>query len=172
MKLNGDHSAVIGLGSNLGDRAANLLRAIERLLACHIPVSRLSNIYETEPVDYLEQPAFLNMVALLRDAHLPPPRDLLSICLKIEADLGRDRQIPKGPRLIDLDLLIYDDLIFEDRSPDLDLILPHPRMHERRFVLAPLAELLPEEKHPLLQTSYRVLLNDLQSPGQVWLYSG
>jgi len=171
MKFDGEHSAVIGLGSNLGDRAAYLLRAIERLLACGIPVSRLSSIYETEPVDYLEQPSFLNMAALLKDSRLPAPRDLLSICLKIEADLGRDRQIPKGPRVIDLDLLIYDDLIIEDRSADLDLILPHPRMHERRFVLAPLVELVPEDKHPLLQTSYRTLLNNLQSPGRIWLYS-
>jgi 2-amino-4-hydroxy-6-hydroxymethyldihydropteridine diphosphokinase len=172
MRLEGEHSAVIGLGSNLGDRAAYLLRAVERLLARAIPVVKLSSIYETEPVDFLDQSPFLNMAALVQGPRLPVPRDLLSICLKIEADLGRDRLMPKGPRGIDLDLLIYDDLIIEDRSPDLDLILPHPRMHERRFVLVPLVELLPEGMHPLFRTSYSVLLSNLQSPGRVELYQG
>ena len=162
--------AAIAFGSNLGDRAANLLRAVDRLLAADINLSRLSNIYETDPVDYLDQPAFLNMVGLV-SGNLPPARVLLSICLKIESDLGRDRIIPKGPRLIDLDLLIYDDLTIEDRSADLDLILPHPRLHERRFVLVPLVELLPQGVHPKLQIGYNDLLEQLQSPGRVARYT-
>jgi 2-amino-4-hydroxy-6-hydroxymethyldihydropteridine diphosphokinase len=165
-----EHIAVIGLGSNLGDRAAYLLRAVERILSAGIEVSRLSDIYETDPIDYLDQPSFLNMVAILSGARLPSAPDLLSICLKIEVDLGRDRAIPKGPRVIDLDLLIYDDLICEDRSSDLDLILPHPRLHERRFVLVPLVELLPAGIHPKLRKSYSRLLEDLGEGGGVVRY--
>ncbi|MEW6730296.1 MAG: 2-amino-4-hydroxy-6-hydroxymethyldihydropteridine diphosphokinase [Acidobacteriota bacterium] len=160
------HQAVIGLGSNLGDRAAYLLRAITALIAAGIRLVNLSSIYETEPVDYLDQPSFLNMIAIAADP-LPDPQDLLSICLKIEADLGRDREITKGPRVIDLDLLIYDDLISEDRS---DLILPHPRLHNRRFVLMPLAELLPHALHPKLKISYTQLLSELRLPGKVFRY--
>jgi 2-amino-4-hydroxy-6-hydroxymethyldihydropteridine diphosphokinase len=169
-RSDGKHLAAIGLGSNLGDRAAYLLRSIERLTALGVPVTRISRIYESEPVDYLDQPAFLNMVLLAEDLRLPPPKDLLSICLKIEKDLGRDRLIPKGPRVIDLDLLIYDDLIFKDRSDDLDLILPHPRMHERGFVLQPLAELIPQELHPVLNVTYSALLERLQLFGKITLY--
>ena len=167
------HLAAISFGSNLGDRAANILRAVERLLASRINLSRLSNIYETDPVDYLDQPAFLNMVGIVTGS-LPSPIDLLSICLKIESDLGRDRIIPKGPRLIDLDLLIYDDLVLEDRasarSGDLDLILPHPRMHERRFVLVPLVELMPLGVHPRLEIGYSALLERLPVTGKVVRY--
>ena len=154
----------------MGDRAANLLRAVELILAAGLNIKSLSSIYETDPVDYLDQPPFLNMVALVSGHNLPPPLDLLAICLKIETDLGRDRLIPKGPRVIDLDLLIYDDLICEDRSADLDLILPHPRLHERRFVLVPLLELLPAGIHPKLQMSYNELLENLRAPGEVRLY--
>jgi 2-amino-4-hydroxy-6-hydroxymethyldihydropteridine diphosphokinase len=160
--------AAIGLGANLGDRAAYLLRALGALIAVGLTISQLSQIYETDPVDYLDQPPFLNMVAVVSGPDLPPPPDLLAICLKIETDLGRDRLVPKGPRCIDLDLLL--DLICEDRSGDLDLILPHPRMHQRRFVLAPLVELMPERCHPISQLPYKALLTQLSTPGKAAPY--
>ena len=175
LQKSGDRFAAIGLGSNLGDRAANLLRAVERLIAAEIDILRLSSIYETDPVDYLDQPVFLNMVALVGGSRLPDPKDLLAICLKIESDLGRDRIIPKGPRLIDLDLLIYDDLIEDpiaDQRSTGAPILPHPRMHERRFVLVPLVELLPEGIHPKLRLSYKTLLDGLLVKDGVALYRG
>ncbi len=167
-ETNNIHFAAIGLGSNLGDRAANLLRATARLLP--FKLVKLSNIYETAAVDYLDQPVFLNMVALLVDQKLPPPLDLLRICLQIENDLGRKRTINKGPRTIDLDLLIYDDLIIDQSNNDPALILPHPRLHTRRFVLTPLAELLPTAVHPQLQLSYQHLLAKLNSTDAVSRY--
>jgi len=131
----------VGLGSNLGDREATILRALARLQDDHeLRVVRVSTLRETEPVGYLEQPRFLNGVVEL--ATELPARDLLTRLLAIEGELGRTRGDgpPLGPRTIDLDLLLYGDEVIAQAG----LQIPHPRMHERRFVLEPLAELAPE----------------------------
>jgi 2-amino-4-hydroxy-6-hydroxymethyldihydropteridine diphosphokinase len=133
----------LSLGSNLGDRAANLDRAIEALPGIGVRTLRRSSIYETEPVDFLEQPWFLNCV--LEGETLLAPRQLLERLQRIERDLGSRKPFPRGPRIIDLDILFYDDAII--REPGMEI--PHPRLAERRFVLVPLAELAPEFRHPV-----------------------
>lgn len=163
------HSAVLALGSNLGDRAAYLLRAIAHLIAANVTIVACSEIYETDPVDYLAQPAFLNMVVLIKVPPQLSPQRLLSLCLNIETTLGRVRDIDKGPRTIDIDLLCYQDLVLNEAEPQC-LILPHPRLHERRFVLVPLCQLIADEIHPVQQLSYRELLLQLPDLGDVRLY--
>jgi 2-amino-4-hydroxy-6-hydroxymethyldihydropteridine diphosphokinase len=148
-------NAYVGLGSNLGDRAGYLLLAVRGMLEAGLDVIRLSSIYETAPVDNVDQPAFLNMVAELRGPALPTSVQLLARLLRIEYSLGRTRDIHNGPRTIDLDLLIFKD---EHASTDF-LTLPHPRLHLRRFVLVPLNELVPSLVHPTLSKSIRDLLN-------------
>src|SRR5215216_1012101 len=147
-------NAYVGLGSNLGDRAGYLLLAVRGMLDAGFDVIRLSSIYETEPVEYEEQPAFLNLVAELRGAMLPSPEQTLARLLRIEYALGRTRDVPLGPRTIDLDLLIFRD----ERSDTEFLKLPHPRIAARRFVLVPLAELIADLTHPALGKSIRELL--------------
>ncbi len=147
-------NAYVGLGSNLGDRAGYLLLAVRGMLDAGLDVIRLSSIYETEPVEYEEQPAFLNMVAELRGATLPSPEQTLARLLRIEHALGRTRDVPMGPRTIDLDLLIFKEL-----KSDTDFLrLPHPRIAQRRFVLVPLVELAPNLVHPVLGNTTRELL--------------
>jgi 2-amino-4-hydroxy-6-hydroxymethyldihydropteridine diphosphokinase len=139
--------AAIGLGSNLaskfGERDGNLRVAIGRVGRLG-RILAVSEFYDTEPVGFLEQPRFLN-AAMLLETDLGPV-ELLGGMLEIERGMGRDREsVPaKGPRVIDLDLLLYEDRILE--LPE--LTLPHPAMHERRFVLEPLAEVAPEWRHP------------------------
>lgn len=147
-------NAYVGLGSNLGDRAGYLLLAVRGMLDAGLDVIRLSSIYETEPVEFEEQPAFLNMVAELRGSTLPSPEQTLARLLRIEYSLDRTRDVPLGPRTIDLDLLIFKDL----KSDSDFLRLPHPRMAQRRFVLVPLAELVPNLVHPVLGNSIHELL--------------
>jgi 2-amino-4-hydroxy-6-hydroxymethyldihydropteridine diphosphokinase len=147
-------NAYVGLGSNLGDRAGYLLLAVHGMLDAGLDVIRLSSIYETAAVEYEKQPAFLNMVAELRGATLPSPEQTLARLLRIEYALGRTRDVPMGPRTIDLDLLI-----FEDQRSDTEFLkLPHPRIAARRFVLVPLAELVPGLVHPVLGKSMSELL--------------
>jgi 2-amino-4-hydroxy-6-hydroxymethyldihydropteridine diphosphokinase len=136
--------AYVGLGSNLGDRAGYLLLAVRGMMGAGLRVRRLSAIYETEPVDVIDQPAFLNMVAELEAGPLPSPEQLLARLLRIEYALGRRRERRRGPRTIDLDLLFYGE---EQRATEF-LTLPHPRLCERRFVLVPLCELDPHLRHP------------------------
>jgi 2-amino-4-hydroxy-6-hydroxymethyldihydropteridine diphosphokinase len=161
--------AYVGLGSNLGDRAGHLLLAVRGLMDAGMTVTRLSSIYETEPVDVREQPAFLNMVAELR-INIFSPEQTLARLLRIEYALGRRREIPRGPRTIDLDLLLYAE---EQRSTEF-LQLPHPRLHERRFVLTPLAELSPQLLHPTLQRSIQQLLIQTKDKAEVktWRATG
>ncbi|MGA9995530.1 MAG: 2-amino-4-hydroxy-6-hydroxymethyldihydropteridine diphosphokinase [Pyrinomonadaceae bacterium] len=158
--------AYVGLGSNLGDRAGNLLLAVRGMMDAGLSVARLSSIYETEPVDVLEQPAFLNMVAELRDVRFSPEQ-LLARLLRIEYALGRRRDVLRGPRTIDLDLLLYDR---EERATEF-LTLPHPRLHLRRFVLTPLAELAPQLSHPTLQKTVSVLLAQTKDSSEVKRWS-
>jgi 2-amino-4-hydroxy-6-hydroxymethyldihydropteridine diphosphokinase len=142
------------MGSNLGDRAGNLLLGVRGMLAAGLSVARLSSVYETEPFGVEdEQPAFLNMLAELR-APLPPPEGLLRLLLDVEHDAGRRRPRPLAPRTLDLDLLLYGDVRLGTDA----LTLPHPRLHLRRFVLVPLAELIPEALHPTLGKTFAHLL--------------
>jgi 2-amino-4-hydroxy-6-hydroxymethyldihydropteridine diphosphokinase len=157
--------AYISLGSNLGDRAENLKRAIDSLRAAGVEVHRLSQIYETEPVDTFPQPLFLNMVAEIKLDDDTTPESLMTQLLQIEQELGRTRQVAKGPRTIDLDLLFFGDEIRDTEF----LRLPHPCLHERRFVLAPLAELSPNLEHPVLRRTVAELLEATSDSSSVSL---
>jgi 2-amino-4-hydroxy-6-hydroxymethyldihydropteridine diphosphokinase len=144
----------VSLGSNLGDRAGNLLLGIRGMLDAGLEISRLSNVYETEPVETFPQPAFLNMVAELSSHALPPPEQMMARLLGVEYALGRTRETAMAPRTIDLDLLLYRG----DTRNTVFLTLPHPRFHLRKFVLIPLAELAPRLVHPTLNKTIRELL--------------
>jgi 2-amino-4-hydroxy-6-hydroxymethyldihydropteridine diphosphokinase len=147
-------NAYVGLGSNLGDRAGYLLLAVRGMLDAGLDVIRLSSVYETAPVENENQPAFLNMVAELGGSTLPSPEQLLARLLRIEYALGRTREVPLGPRTIDLDLL----LVKDEQLNTQFLTLPHPRLHLRRFVLVPLNELVPNLVHPVLKKPVSELL--------------
>lgn len=144
----------IALGTNLGDRLANLRSAIEAL-APDVHITRESTIYETPPWGYTDQPAFLNMV--VEAATSLNPRALLAYLKKREGELGRIESFRYGPRQIDLDILFYDDLVLNED----DLQIPHPRLHERAFVLVPLADLAPDLEHPVFKQRVHSLLNDV-----------
>jgi len=159
-------NAYVSLGSNLGDRAGYLLLAVRGMFAAGLDVIRLSSIYETQPVEYTNQPTFLNMVAELRGTTLPPPEQMLARMLRIEFALGRIRDVHLGPRTIDLDLLIHRD---ELRNTEF-LRLPHPRMHLRRFVLEPLNELVPTLEHPVLKQTIGGLLESSEDLSAVTLW--
>lgn len=134
----------LSLGGNLGRRAANLARARRLLVAAGVEILRESSIYETEPVDYPDQPWFLNQVLEVRTAL--DPRSLLSLARSVETALKRVPTVAKGPRTIDIDILLASDLVVD--TPD--LVIPHPRLHLRNFVLTPLSELVPRLRHPIL----------------------
>jgi 2-amino-4-hydroxy-6-hydroxymethyldihydropteridine diphosphokinase len=162
--------AYLGLGSNLGDRAANLLQALLSLVSGELTLIKASSIYETEPVDYHDQPSFLNMVIALTGEKLEP-FSLLEFCLEIEVRLGRRRTIPRGARTIDIDLLILDDLVIDSIRHGIGLVLPHPRMHLRRFVLTPLVEIAPALQHPVLGKTMRQLLDEVDNSRAVRIYN-
>jgi 2-amino-4-hydroxy-6-hydroxymethyldihydropteridine diphosphokinase len=142
----------LSLGSNLGDRAKNLQDAIAALRKAGISVQRISSMYETEPVDYLGQPRFLNC-ALEAETELGA-LELLHALRGIETQMGSKKLIAKGPRLIDIDILLYGNEIID--TPELQV--PHPRMHLRRFVLEPLVEIAPEAQDPVSHLSIADLL--------------
>jgi len=147
-------NAYVGMGSNLGDRAGYLLLAVRGMFDAGLDVIRLSSIYETAPVENENQPLFLNLVAELRGSTLPTAEQLLARLLRIEYTLGRTRELPMGPRTLDLDLLI-----FKDEQLDTEFLrLPHPRLQFRRFVLVPLNELVPNLIHPVLGMPVHELL--------------
>lgn len=137
------HTVYLALGTNLGDRHKNLFSALD-LLASFAQLEARSNIYETDPWGYTEQPAFLNMCARITTEL--PPLELLQRLKVVEQHMGRVTTFQYGPRLIDLDIIFYDDLVFNH----VVLQIPHPRLYERAFVLVPLAELAPELHHPIL----------------------
>jgi 2-amino-4-hydroxy-6-hydroxymethyldihydropteridine diphosphokinase len=148
----------LSLGSNVGDRAANLNTAIDNLRAFGEVVA-VSSVYETEPVEFTAQPWFLNCAVILDTDKTP--KQLLAGILDIEQRLGRQRLQKKGPRIIDIDILLSGNSIVEDPG----LTIPHPAMHERRFVLEPLAEIAPEVRHPIFKRTIREL-RDALPPGQ------
>jgi 7,8-dihydro-6-hydroxymethylpterin-pyrophosphokinase len=178
----------IGLGSNLGNREANLREARNRLELLGIEIVRASSNYETEPWGYANQPKFLNQVIQVEiksDLTERPnelqqhadsigamlARKLLSNLLKVEIEMGRQRTIANGPRIIDLDLLLFGDLILNSSTgqPDLEgppIVVPHPRMHVRRFVLEPLCEIAPENIHPVLQKTCLELLSSVREANE------
>ena len=142
----------LSLGSNLGDREANLRAAIERLRAPDLRVLRVSPVYETEPVDYTAQRWFLNLVVEAETTLFP--MQLLARIARIERALGRVRAVPKGPRTIDIDILLYGHAVIRSGA----LEVPHPRMGDRRFVLAPLADLAPDLRHPVAHRTMSEML--------------
>jgi 2-amino-4-hydroxy-6-hydroxymethyldihydropteridine diphosphokinase len=157
--------AFLGLGSNLGDREATLGSARQAIQVA-FPGARFSPQYETEPVGGVEQPWFLNQVAEV-ETYLPP-LGLLEWCLVLEKQHGRLRDVPQGPRTLDVDVLLYGDLIHQDES----LSVPHPRMLGRRFVLLPLSDLSPELMIPGTTQTVLEALKGLQNPSVVRPFSG
>jgi 2-amino-4-hydroxy-6-hydroxymethyldihydropteridine diphosphokinase len=148
----------LSLGSNVGDRAANLRTALLRLEAFGKIVA-VSSFYETEPVERVAQPWFLNCAVKLDTEKMP--RQLLAGVLGLEREMGRRRTQKKGPRNIDIDILLFGNSIVKARG----LTIPHPGLHERRFVLEPLVEIAPETRHPVFKRTMREL-RDALPPGQ------
>lgn len=151
--------AYLSLGSNLGDRMAHLRTAIEQLATAGT-VAAVSGIYEAEPVELEQQPWFLNCVIQL-DTDLSP-QSLLKAILNIEQQMGRIRLKDKGPRVIDIDIILFGDRVIDEPG----LKVPHPSMHRRRFVLEPLAEIARDVKHPVLQKTAVEILEGLE-PAQI-----
>jgi 2-amino-4-hydroxy-6-hydroxymethyldihydropteridine diphosphokinase len=153
----------LGLGSNVGDKRGNIQQALDRIAgACRLLA--VSSIYKTEPVGFQDQDWFLNCA--VKVATEQRPRALLEWLKSIEQELGRTHRIKNGPRTIDLDILLYDDLVVDEDG----LAIPHPRMHERLFVLAPLREIAPSLLHPVLDATIEALAGSLRDPKRVELY--
>ena len=153
----------LGLGSNIGDKEEHIRKALTSL--SHIcNVRRTSHLYLTEPVGYTEQDWFLNCVVEVETD--VDPKKLLSSIKSIERKLGRTKTVKKGPRIIDIDILLYEDHIIKTK----DLVIPHPLMHERLFVLQPMMDINPDFVHPVLKKSIRELYEDHPWAKKVMLY--
>ncbi len=148
------HRAYLSLGSNVGNREAQLREALSRLSAIG-GVAKISSFYETEPVEFTEQPWFLNCAVALETNQTP--QQLMKAILRIEQHMGRRRVEKKGPREIDIDILLFDDEVMESE----ELTIPHPAMAQRRFVLEPLAEIAPETRHPVTGKAVWEMLREL-----------
>jgi 2-amino-4-hydroxy-6-hydroxymethyldihydropteridine diphosphokinase len=158
-----DHiTAYISLGSNLGDRAGNLLLAVRGLMEASFDVTKLSGIYETEPVGVEGHDNFLNMVAEVRVAGITPSQ-VMARMLRIEYLLGRKDKFLKKPRTADLDLLFYADAVQENSF----VTLPHPRLHLRKFILVPMCEIAPGFVHPVFEKNMQELLGELDDEKDV-----
>ena len=155
----------LGLGSNVGSREENLARGMA-LLARSLEVIAASSIYETEPWGISQQPPFLNMACRVRTNMAP--EELLLLCQQAERQVGRKPTFRYGPRVLDIDILAYGDQVVETAS----LVVPHPRLHERAFVLVPLAEIAPEWEHPVLRKRASQLLEEVSGRGGVRLWGG
>jgi 2-amino-4-hydroxy-6-hydroxymethyldihydropteridine diphosphokinase len=153
-----EHLVYLALGTNLGDRAANLKVAIGSL-APQMGVKTKSHIYETPPWGYADQPVFLNQVLMAKTYLEPVP--LLRHLKRLEVTLGRKETFKYGPRLIDIDILFYDNLVLE--TPE--LVIPHPHAHERAFVLLPMMDIAPDLVHPILQRSIREMASVCDAGG-------
>ncbi|HZT71738.1 MAG TPA: 2-amino-4-hydroxy-6-hydroxymethyldihydropteridine diphosphokinase [Terriglobia bacterium] len=151
----------LSLGSNLGDRLGTIRRALDQMSATGIEVRRVSSFYRTEPVEFREQPWFVNCVAEVATELLP--MQLLKALQKIEWGLGRRRTVGKGPRTIDIDILLYENAVVRSAT----LTIPHAGMAERRFVLIPLCELAAHLRHPVTDRTVVEMLNETQDRGQV-----
>ena len=147
----------IGIGSNMGERRESVFKALEALKQKGVHVTKVSSLYETEPWGVKEQPAFINM-ALEGETDLLPG-ELLAALKDIEREMGRDSVMRWGPRIIDLDVLFYDDIILERD----DFRVPHPLLHERSFVLDPLCDIAPDKEHPVLKKSVRQLKEEMDN---------
>jgi 2-amino-4-hydroxy-6-hydroxymethyldihydropteridine diphosphokinase len=158
------HIAYISAGSNLGDRRASIQKALSALRESGAVPRKMSDYFETEPVGHADQPWFLNLAAEIET--LLTPQELLRCCQKIEGSLGRFRTFPNAPRTLDLDILLFESIVLDDPC----LIIPHPRMAERKFVLTPLAQIAPDVVHPVLQQSIRSLLTRCADRSQVRLF--
>ena len=151
----------LSLGSNMGDCAHNIAHALEQLASHGVRVVKRSSLYETEPVELREQDWFLNCVAEI-ETNLRSP-ELMQVLLKIERSMGRERTVPKGPRVIDMDIL----LLGSEVVKDLQLEIPHPRMADRRFVLVPFAEIAAGAVHPIMKKTIQQLLEDTLDRSEV-----
>lgn len=151
----------LSLGSNLGDRSGNIHKALDELAGAGLEVRRVSSFYLTEPVEFRQQPWFINCVAEVGTDLLP--LQLLKAVQRVELDLGRRRGINKGPRTIDIDILLYENVVVRSAA----LNIPHESMAERRFVLVPLSELAAGLRHPVTERTVVEMLNDTADTGQV-----
>jgi 2-amino-4-hydroxy-6-hydroxymethyldihydropteridine diphosphokinase len=154
----------LSVGANIGDLAENIRRAIAALSGRGVRVTRVSAVYETEPVEMREQAWFLNCV-VEAETDLGP-QQVMDMLLEIERGMGRERTVPKGPRLIDMDILLFGSSLVQ--TPGLEI--PHPRMAERRFVLVPFAEIAPEVRHPILKKTIAELLAETPDRSEVRLW--
>ena len=149
--------AYISIGSNLGDREENCKQALRLLQANGILIKKQSRMYETEPWGIKDQPKFINMAVEVETDK--KPEELLRVLEEIEKEIGRTETVKWGPRVIDLDILFYDDLIL--KTPDLEI--PHPLLHERGFVLKPLSEIAPDKKHPVTGKTVKEMIENLKA---------
>ncbi len=157
MELEITHTAIIAIGSNLGDKLANCKKGIEALEFCGVKISACSHFYKTEPVDYTDQDWFIN--AAVRVETDLPPIDLLKLLKSLEKKLGRIETVRFGPRTLDMDIIFYGDLVFEKDG----LHIPHPRMHKRVFVLRPICDIVPLFIHPVLKQDMKTLLSLIEN---------